>query len=357
MIITPLFCRLNKHITVSQKLGIQISNIEDTEKEYLLQQLVSEVSQYYEDNEKNLPPEYRDNRTIQEILFSNYYVDFFKSENTSSEIECLKSICNNILKIHINESNESVLSLKNEFTFNPTCEMSVEEKFTRLFSFLEYNMPYETKRAEIVIACNDNGYGFCAKTDIISYMNWRVVPHSLENNPYRFTSHSSECQHKIDSITAFGKSIDKYIISDKDFFVMDFIMDSLSSYDGYGTSRIIKLVAILELILAKTNKSLRQEFRNKLPQFLSDNIDNKELWITLMYDIRSKIAHGDYLELMRKTEKYAEVFMKDFEYDYYEYNKLNWIIPHLYGELSVVVARVVKTMLNCRPLIDKIKET
>lgn len=325
MVITPLFRKLEKPLIISQKLGLKISNVNENDRVYLLKQLVLELKQFNE-GKKSSPPEYRDNRTLKDILFSKYYGNYFNKENPSSEIECLESICNNILMIYITDSNESMLPLKNQYSLNPTYEIPVERKVISLFSFLEDHKPFDTKRSDINIGYNDNTYGpNTDKTDIIKSMVWRVAPHILEeNNLYRYTSHADECDYKIYSILAFGKLIDKYIISDQDFFVLDFIMDTLASNDSFGSTRFIRMTAMLEFLIAKSNyKSLRYEYRKKLPQFLSDSINDKDLWITMMYDIRNKIAHGDYFGLMGRTEKYAENFMKNFEYDYYEYNRMN----------------------------------
>lgn len=93
-----------------------------------------------------------------------------------------------------------------------------------------------------------------------------------------------------------------------------------------------------------------------MPQFIPDDIEDKELWIRLVYDIRSKIAHGDYKGIQIKTDKYIDAFLGHAEFDFYEHSKINWAYSGIYGTIHTVVANIIWSMLNIKPLITNIKE-
>lgn len=360
MVITPLFSRITTPITISIKLGLEVHNLTDDDiedKSYIKKSLLDELDIYNKER-ITMPVKNRFPYSLKGIMQSDYYRECFEKDILNNDNECINVLCSKILMIYCIDSQSSMMPLKNEFCINPTCEMSLEQKFIRFLTFLESYKSFDTKRAEINITYNDNEYGhYTGKSDIIRSMLWRLAPKELEeNNPYRFVTHEEEYQCKINGVIHLGKLIDNFIESQQDFYIIDYLMDAISSYENHGAFGIVKMTSLVEMLLANPKyKSLRYELRHKLPQFLSDDIHDKDLWIKYMYDIRSKIAHGDYSAISAITSDYQKTFMQNFECDYYEYNLINWIYSDIYLHLSSAVGNIIRTYLNMKPLINKIK--
>ena len=72
--------------------------------------------------------------------------------------------------------------------------------------------------------------------------------------------------------------------------------------------------------------------------------------------MRNKIGHGDFIELNKIHEVYAQEFMEGyFDYDYSEYSSQNWILLHICCKLDEVLAQNIFMMLTDKPELEEIK--
>lgn len=323
-----------------------MNNISDEDKELIYGLIKEELSENYEKLEK--------------LINCPYYSDAFNYSDKDDKVQLLYD---NIICINTEDTKNSFLRLKNQYTNNPYCEISNEEKFISFFNFVHSNLDRTTKKksCHLDVVFSDSDYWFFSKnngkSNIISSMIWHDSPSKIMNNtPYKFRTNNEEFEYKIKTLLQFGRKIDDYIQEKQDFYALDYIIEA-SSNESSSAFAIVKLFSLLETLIAHKNyTSLRQELLNKLPRFLPDDIEDKELWIKLVYDIRNKIAHGDYKGLVEKTDQYLEIFMIGWNLDYYEFSKINWVYSSVYSTLNTVVANIVWSMIYTKPLVKKIKQ-
>lgn len=361
MIINALFGKVEKSILVSKNYSLKISNLNYSNKEWIKEVLETELARFYSwENARKLSFPHLPYYELKDLLMSVYYKDFFVNKKHDSDEACCKSICNYILSLECKERvPDTRLHLRNECSFNPSCEKSIEERFIQFYNFCESHNSTMEKSASWHILYNSHEFmQYTNKSNIIGHMNWNVTDYDKYSkiNNHLHLSHALEYAVKVKSICDFGYKIDQYIDSDEDFFVIDYIIELLSSDDCYGAAWLIKMTSLLEFVLVRSNsKSIKNEMREKLPQFIRSDIADKDHWISLCYDIRSKFAHGDYFELKKKIREYAHKYMKDYDFDFYEHNEISCIMGSVAWQLSNVVAEVIKTMLNDKYKIIEIK--
>ncbi len=361
MIVTALFGKINKSILVNRNYSLKLSNLNPQDKLWFNKVLTSELKEYYKREKSraiSFPhlPSYK----LQDLLMSVYYKDFFFNKQHESDLASCMSICNYVISLECKEQvPDTKLYLKNEYVLNPSCEKSNEERFIEFYNFLESHNYVREKSASWRIDYNSHEFiQYTDKSHIISHMHWNVQNYEMywRSNSHMHVSHKLEYETKVNSLCDFGNKIDQYIASDEDFFVIDYVIELLSSIECFGAAWLIKMTSLLEFVLVRKNaKSIRNELIKKLQQFISDDIADKDHWISLCYDIRSKLAHGDYFELVKKAKEYALLYMKEYSYDFYEHNEISSIISNVGWQMSEIVAKVINTMLNEKSKIIDLK--
>lgn len=347
MIVLPLFKKIEKPLIVSNKYGIVLSNLLDDDKCFIYKAIKRELE--FCDREYNF-------KGISNLINSHYYKDTFINAKSNNSISLL---CDNLVCLYTTNNISSFLKFKNEFTENPTCEISNEEKFLSLFNFLDFNTyKLENKKTEtlenILISSHKDRI---ITSDLLLNMEWKIDSSLVieKYSPHSFKNHFVEYNYKINALLNFGINIDTYIKNENDFFIIDYIMDIIHDIE-YSNPSIVMLFSLFETILASTNyKWLRKELIKKVPQFVPDNIEDKELWIKTIYNIRCKLAHGDYFAFRKEIELYNRNFLKNFNFDYYEFSHITWIRNAVFSDLEVVISNVIWMMLNVPALIKKIK--
>lgn len=361
MIITGLFGKVDKSILVSSNYSLKISNLNTNNKDWFKKILKSELEDFYSWEKAHaisFPhlPYYE----MKDLLMSDYYRGFFNNKQHDTDEACRKSICNYILSLECKERvADTRLHLRNEYVYNPSCEKSIEERFIQFHNFCEKQNNGIGKSSNWSIIYNSHDLmQYTNKSRIISHMYWNVSNYDIywESSNNMHVSHELEYSLKVKSLCDFGNKIDKYINSEEDFFTIDYILELISSVECYGASWLIKMTSLLEFVLVRPNaKSIRSELREKLPQFISTEIADKDHWISLCYDIRSKLAHGDYFELRKKIREYALTYMKEYDFDFFEHNEVSCIISNIGWQLSKIVAEVINTMLDDKEKIINLK--
>lgn len=119
------------------------------------------------------------------------------------------------------------------------------------------------------------------------------------------------------------------------------------SSNAYYVFKILSLIEML-LINPSNNGRTQGEIERKLPQFLSNRIDNskKTLYAEYMRKCRNKIAHGDSEFIAKLLKDYRNEFMKNFWYDEFEYSIDNWTYGNISLELDEALNNILGFMLN-----------
>jgi len=158
---------------------------------------------------------------------------------------------------------------------------------------------------------------------------------------------------KIMNLIKFGTLIDNFLEIDNDFFLLEYIMNALVEGEDYNAYYIFKMVSIIELLVKNPKHSRWQEsdFR-KMAGFINE-VEDKLALARLIIQIRNKIGHGDYEALHFKAEEYAEKYMSNYYFDYYEYSRINWIFLNLSCRLNEMLADIIWAYLNNKSVMEK----
>lgn len=106
---------------------------------------------------------------------------------------------------------------------------------------------------------------------IINYLSARVADKNF-NSKENFTLGLS-------SLKQIGSKIDNFLSIDKDFWLLDYIINALSEDQQSGNVyHVFKTMSLIEMLLINPSNSGRTqgEMERKLPQFLSDRIDSSK---------------------------------------------------------------------------------
>lgn len=75
-----------------------------------------------------------------------------------------------------------------------------------------------------------------------------------------------------------------------------------------------------------------------------------------MYFLKNKIAHGDFVALEQKAEEYARIVMDgNYNFDYSEYSRKNWVLLNSCCMLSNAVRKMIVMLFEDRTLVEAIK--
>ena len=105
------------------------------------------------------------------------------------------------------------------------------------------------------------------------------------------------------------------------------------------------------MLIVNPSSNIRNQLKNKLKYFIdsefSEDIETDiENFSTLLYDIRSRLIHGNFNSLKRELFKYKNNYMKNFDFDYGEYKEENWIIISINLKLRKIVKNIMYKYFN-----------
>lgn len=350
MITTSLLSTDDEEIIISDKLGIIAMNYDQ------------EISEYNKDNihdemkyRKYVVNKYPDRDEIREFdlreIFNRNYFSISGDDEKSDESEesIIEAVSCYLICVLIDEYKQSFLKYKNENINNPTCEPCFEDKFLGLYNFLEGRIcdGSGTKSKEIDVAFSDSPNNH-DNSRILSSLDWKSRKTGAIN--YMFDNYAEEFQYKIGGLKQFGQLIDNFLETENDFYALDYIIDVIYHKEDYGAFPIVKLFSIIELIIVNSEHSLHSELKKKLLRFVPDKIgeteENKCRWISLIYKIRNKIAHGDFIGVNKEIQKYMEDHMTRWNLDLYEFSEINWGYSGVVSDLYNVVSQVIWAMIT-----------
>lgn len=201
--------------------------------------------------------------------------------------------------------------------------------------------------------------------DFISYISMLECPDYILPKPvaqWIYSSNHDEIDHcrifwggesateYISALKEWGRVFDNFLCARKDYLLFDYLVNAVHKDNEYNESHLIKSFALCQLFLEKEKE---RELDKKLPQFLTClDPDMDVTWqAELFRKMRNKIAHGDFLRFEDLVEIYATEFLDGhFDFDYSEYSRKNWVVQHVCCELDDAVRK-----LACMLLFDKAK--
>lgn len=153
----------------------------------------------------------------------------------------------------------------------------------------------------------------------------------------------------------WGQKIDKFLEEENDFYQLDYIINALYKDKEYNANHLFKNFSILEMLLVKEGAKTNT-IDNKLAIFLEEEYREDGIHLArLLRQMRNKIAHGDFNSFYEKAEEYARLYMINYNFDYSEYSRLNWILLHICCILDDLVAKVIKIMFDNKSQLLEIK--
>ena len=128
-----------------------------------------------------------------------------------------------------------------------------------------------------------------------------------------------------------------------------------AEYPDYRFYKPLKLYSLCQLFLEKEKET---ELDKKLIIFLDDMYSEelKNIIPEKLRKMRNKIAHGDFIAFEKLVEEFAcEIMDNNFNFDYSEYSRKNWVILHICCELEIVVKKMINMLFLDREKLEKIK--
>ena len=351
-------------ICISKRLGLYLKNSNKDD-------LYIDVKDLLEDNYiNNLEKNINFRTELIEYLNDQYYENEIKKDISKfNSRQLISLITKKMLVLEIETSEDTIIvddeifekcaeeniaeELRSHPLINPIDEYDIEYKILFLFNFLRKN---SDKRNDIDIVFY-NGYsvdnlynGDYMFEDLISKCYEKREEHKYFGYQY-YKNSNEEYQEKISSFIEFGSNIDKYIDGADDYFKLDFIIETLLYGENYMYS-LLNYIQLIEMLIVNPQHSTREQFKQKLKYFIDmDELEDREQienFSAKLYDIRSRLIHGNYNSLKKELIDFNKKFNRDTNYDYGEFKEENWII----SDISFITKRILRNIIEAM-LIDK----
>lgn len=199
---------------------------------------------------------------------------------------------------------------------------SCDKKTVRILNFLSFcNIDNNDRTTNNIFLCSERPISSCvAKTPFITFNNlWssktysdaNYIPSDMFILP--FPKIKNIIYSKINTIINFE--------NDEKF---NYIAEQISHIEGqlHYQEKLIMLVSLFELLLAhkpntdryNVEQSIKRSFQNKilLLLYIDDPCNKKEYLkkeLSLIYDLRSDIAHGNFDNISKTLEKIRELYL------------------------------------------------
>lgn len=252
--------------------------------------------------------------------------------------DCKKIIAEHLIEIQVMDFDDSLLKKKNSHLDSPTCEMQYAKKYMIFCQNLSSSIISPKRGGNNIPFVTYDSDVFGKTPLIINYLEAHTK--GKTNDVEKQLKSSISCLQEI------GSKIDDFLQSEQDFWLFDYIVDSLTDVqqdnDAYHIFKVMSLIEML-IINPKNNGRTHGEIEKKLPQFLPDTIElsKKQSYADLMRRFRNKIGHGDYEAISKLLEEYRNEYMKNFQYDEFEYSIDNWT----YGNISMNIDEALNNIL------------
>lgn len=317
---------------ISKTLGICVSNIPNNLKQYIKEAIDIEIGF----------AEYRKTDKHIDLIFNKF---LSAKENKFTYQQKLDALVNKMICIRSFKFKQSYLYKKNKFC-NPIDQIEYGDKFLKFISFL-------------ISHSSENFYQPFKIYDDHFFYDDNLI-HILDGlrATQNYSIKNKTLKRCIEDLQYIGSLVDNFIQNEYDFKKLDYIINCLSYVkdEDYGLKHYVNSVNILVMLLVKpNNKGEISELDQKLLNFI-DGTENKDM-ICYIRKIRNKIAHGDFQKVSEYLEEYANIGMKNFYFDYCEYDRESWIISNLCIKTDKLLAKVIWLMLNDKNKLLQIQNT
>ncbi|EAF6983873.1 hypothetical protein ATS97_03060, partial [Listeria monocytogenes] len=214
------------------------------------------------------------------------------------------------------------------------CEEDYSEKIIKFFNFLNHER-HTHAHFNIVYSSNETYFSIIPRITTVLSM-------SVKSQFYNFRTK----EDKINDLIKYGQCIDKFLQIENDFLKLDFIIESLNKSDDYKHYHFLKTFTLLEMLLIKKNQKT-----NEIDKFINPIIkkifnDNSKDATFLLRQMRNKIGHGDFSGFNKKAEIFAQKYMLNYQFDYTEYSRSNWILLRACCLLDDILKEVLIQKFN-----------
>ncbi|MCF7753176.1 hypothetical protein KQ941_01885 [Paenibacillus xylanexedens] len=335
---------------ISKKLGVGLSNPSNDWIDGLQDDMLEEM--LIRDHNNKV----WDKMGIADIKLDNYHPsDLIKkarwdisSEEHNSH---LKIIAKNLIGIDVMDFENSYLQLKNDTMDSPSCETPFPQKFIHFCNTIQEASSPKNQlnyRIPFPIYSSDE---LDAKPKILNYLR------AMMDYDFDLENYKMECTS---SLVSIGSLIDNFLQGEEDFWMLDYIINSMYCDREYNSYHIFKVMSLIEMLIINPSHNGRTvgELERKLPQFLKeDRIENskKFSFAEIMRKLRNKIAHGDYRGIKQLLEQYRNEFMCNYQYDEFEYSIENWTYLNICCRLDEILNEIVWELVTNKDQLKTIQ--
>ncbi len=340
MVVIDVFGKIDKTL-ISDKLKVYISNIPDDWKNDLKLDMLLEISQQKMDIEDDLIRHGKTYRTEYSFQYLKDIVQSILNGFSTSDLDsidsCLQYLVDNLVCMFFDyEYNDMpFFDWTNNCFDGRCCEEDYAEKLIYFGNFVNHNV-----KNGISVRCiySSNMEPF-ANTRILSQLSFNI--HS------EFEKQISK-DYYIKELKEMGSRIDCILNSPNDYNRLDYIINAIYKDNCYNHNHYMRTFTLLELVLL-TRKQGTNEIDTLLIPYLNSEYGNRTVKLAkLLRQMRNKIGHGDFEGFNKKAEEYAQIFMKDFLFDYSEHSRLGWILVNICCLLDDLLRSVLIQQINAQ---------
>lgn len=340
MIILNFYGNIEKTI-ISKKLGIGVSNppsdwIKGLQDDMLEEILVREhnLKVWAKEEFMNIQPSNYDlTALVQKANWNNYLKDY------NSDLEV---IAKNLIAIDVLDFENSYLKLKNNIMDSPTCEVSFPLKFIDFCNKIQRSSKGKGILNNTIPISTFSSDEFHEKPRILNFL------YAMLDSKLDFEDYNNGC---LSSLIKVGALIDDFLQNDEDFWVLDYIINSMYHDREYNAYHVFKVMSLIEMLIINPSVNGRTvgELERKLPLFIKDlqlGNNKKVIFAQIMRQLRNKIAHGDFRGIQQLLKRYRDEFMINYKYDEFEYSIENWTYLNICCRLDDILNEIVWELIT-----------
>ena len=339
--------------TISNKLGISVCNPDDGWTKGFLDDFEEEIMLFNHQTEAFR----RDGLDVSSLAGR---LDLERIVNQSGWAENGKSapqvLAEHLIEIQISDYENSMLQVKNQYMYSPTCEPQYERKFLNFCSRVQSAETASKIIPGQIPFSTYNSDDFNVKPSILNYL-----ASSLCMDDKTGVSHRDYTDKGITSLRHIGRLIDSLLSSEKEFWLLDYVVNAIFYESNSNAYNIFKTMSLIEMLIIDpiNDGKTKGEMEKKLPQFLPGSIptEKAQLFASIVRKLRNKIAHGDFEAIQKLLAQYREAFMEDCWLDEYECSIETWVYDHICITLDKALNEILWLMLSDRNKLIKLQKS
>ncbi|MFE4711905.1 hypothetical protein ACFRAM_13610 [Paenibacillus sp. NPDC056722] len=337
-------------LIISRKLGIEVSNLPNDWVLGFQDDLAEEILL----REQNIRVWGKTN--ISSMGITNYKPsELVKAANWSVDsgvhVSDLQIIAENLIGIQMLDLDNSYMRLKNEMMDSPSCETSYPYMFIKFCCTIQNAFSAKNILHQRIPFCTYSSDEFNSKPLILNFLSATM---NYDSNTEKY---KKEC---ISSLIKVGAIVDNFLESEEDFWMFDYIINSMFFDQKYNAYHIFKVMSLIEMLIINPNGTGKTvgELESKLPQFLTGirvEDTKRTIFAEIMRKLRNKIAHGDFKAVQQLLERYRTEFMGNYDYDEFEYSIENWTYLSICCALDEILSEIIWQLITNKSKIRSIQ--